>query len=461
MTDHDLEQRLRAWYRADIADDERAPHQLRSDLATLTQPAARSWRPVPAGWRLPAMNRSAPFALAATALVVAILIGIGLILRSPNVGPSPVPGPTHSASLEPSATAQPTQRAAAWSATASMIEPGTGFSATRLPDGRVLVAGGAFDNTHHGQAAAELYDPATGTWTATGSMLAGRYRHSATLLNDGRVLVAGGNANDSGTRGVQCCLASAELYDPSTGTWASTGSMIDPRVEFIATLLNDGRVLVAGGDNGANNGFVAGAELYDPHTGTWAATGAMKLGNYMNQAALLANGKVLVVGGKDGNAAPELYDPSSGSWSTLECPDGNPGDGGCSNTWRVATALPDGTVLVVAETRDAALYDPRAGTWSPTRPPKVGNPQSAVLLLNGTVLVLSVADSGQPTAAQLYDPSSGTWTAAAGPSAVRFLAVPTLMLDGRVLLLGGYEDRGYSGLWPVATAELYDPGSGS
>jgi hypothetical protein len=334
-----------------------------------------------------------------------------------------------------------------------MIEARVGPSTTRLADGRVLVAGGAFDASHRGQAAAELYDPATGTWTATGSMLAGRYRHSATLLKDGRVLVAGGNASDSGTPDVQCCLASAELYDPSTGTWAATGSMIDARVEFVATLLNDGRVLVAGGDSAKGPDSTPGAELYDPHTGTWAATGAMKLGNYANQAALLANGKVLVVGGNNANAPPELYDPSSGSWSTLECH--------CPDFLRIATALPNGSVLV-AGTFGAALYDPQAGTWSPTGPPavenpqNVDNPQNAVLLLNGTVLVLSAADPGHP-AAQLYDPSSGTWTAAASPSAVRYLAVPTLLLDGRVLLVGGYSTTFPDS--PLASAELYDPGS--
>lgn len=444
----DFDDQVRAW--AELGDERLPADYLNAALAQIERtPQRRSL----AGWRFPPMNRFAPLALAATAVVVVLLVGISLILGPPDVGPSPTPGPTHTATLEPSATAEPSQQPAAWSAAASMLEPRTGFSATRLPDGRVLVAGGAFDNTHHGQAAAELFDPATGTWTPTGSMLAGRYRHSATLLNDGRVLVAGGNADSSANLGVRCCLASAELYDPATGMWTVTGSMIDRRTNFMATLLDDGRVLVAGGDSGSGPEPVPGAELYDPSTGTWAATEAMKLLTSGNLAVLLANGKVLVVDG-------QLYDPTSGSWSTLDCPDGRiPVDVYCSHSWRVATALPDGRVLVVAETRDAALYDPRAGTWSPTRPPKVGNPESAVLLLNGTVLVLSVADSGHPAAAQLYDSSSGTWTAAAGPSTVRVLAVPTLLLDGRVLLLGGYEDRGYSGYWPVATAELYDPGS--
>jgi hypothetical protein len=335
-----------------------------------------------------------------------------------------------------------------------MIDARTGFTATRLADGRVLVAGGAFDASHRGQAAAELYDPATGTWTATGSMVTGRYRHSATLLNDGKVLVAGGNVDSKASLGDRCCVASAELYDPSTGTWSATGSMIDARVEFIATLLNDGRVLVAGGDSA--NGSLASAELYDPISGSWTATGAMGIRSYAWQAALLPNSQVLAVGAVD-LYLPELYDPSSGSWSRIDCPDRIGGDAYCAD-WRIVTPLPDGTALV-AGTFGAALYDPQAGTWSPTGLPAVTNPQSAVLLLNGTVLMLSGADSTHPAAAQLYDPSSGTWTAAALPSAVRYGGVPTLLLDGRVLLLGGYGDT--TSLRPQATAELYDPGSGS
>ncbi len=95
MTDHNLEQRLRAWYRADIDDYERAPQQLRTDLVTLARTVAGSRRPLTAGWRFPSFNRFAPLALIGTAVVVGILIGIGLILRSPNVGPQP-PVPTAS-----------------------------------------------------------------------------------------------------------------------------------------------------------------------------------------------------------------------------------------------------------------------------------------------------------------------------------------------------------------------------
>jgi len=443
----DFDDQLRAW--AELGDERLPIDYLKAALAQIDgTPQRRAL----IGWRFPPVNRLVPLALAAAALVVVLLVGIGLILRAPDVGPIPTPGPTQTATPEASATADSGQHAGAWSATAGMINARAGFTATRLTDGRVLVAGGTFDASHRGQAAAELYDPASGTWTATGSMLTGRYRHSATLLSDGKVLVVGGQVDSVASLGDRCCLASAELYDPSTGTWSATGSMIDARVEFIATRLNDGSVLVAGGDGA--NGSVAGAELYDSISGSWSATAAMGIRSYGWQAALLPNGNVLAVGAID-IYVPEVYDPGSASWSRIECPDQLGGDAYCAD-WQIVSALPNGTGLV-AGTLGAALYDPRAGTWSPTGLPAVTTPQSAVLLLNGTVLMLSPADSTHPALVQLYDPGSGTWTVAPPPSAVRYGAVPTLLLDGTVLLVGGYGDLNQ--LLPEATAELYDPGS--
>jgi hypothetical protein len=318
--------------------------------------------------------------------------------------------------MEPSATAEPTQKAAAWSATGSMIEARSDFTATRLADGKVLVAGGHREvstPSSPAMATAELYDPATGTWTATGSMLTGRYRHGATLLPDGKVLVAGGNVDSSANLGVRCCLASAELYDPSSGTWTATGSMIDARVAHTATLLLNGTVLVAGGDSAHFNGTSPGAELYDP---------------------------------------------ISGSWSALDCAVGIQYEGRCDDpsSWRTATPLPDGRVLLTGGDLGAALYDPGTGTWSPTGLPVDNDHLRGLLLLNDTVLLLDRTEAGD--SAQLYDPKTGIWAAAARPTAVRYGAVATLLLDGRVLLVGGYSITPDA---PLALVELYDPGSGS
>ena len=131
----------------------------------------------------------------------------------------------------------------------------------------------------------------SGTWEETGSLATGRSDHTATLLPDGQVLVAGGVDSDLLT------LASAELYDPATGTWTATGSLANARFFPTATLLPNGKVLVAGGIG--DSGRLASAELYDPATGTWTATGSLATARDGHTATLLPNGMVLVAGGLD------------------------------------------------------------------------------------------------------------------------------------------------------------------
>jgi hypothetical protein len=143
-----------------------------------------------------------------------------------------------------------------------MVEARSWHAATLLPDGTVLVAGGQGSTGSGGGevgfliASAELYDPDTGTWTATGSMIEARLDHRATRLSDGRVLVTGGG------------LASAEVYDPDSGTWSATASMIEGREGHTATLLSAGTVLVVGGYAIDASGTLTSAELYDPGSGT-------------------------------------------------------------------------------------------------------------------------------------------------------------------------------------------------
>jgi WD40 repeat protein len=194
-----------------------------------------------------------------------------------------------------------------WTATGSLQTARDGHTATLLPNGRVLVAGGA---THGGPggvlASAELYNPATGSWTATGSMLAARWFHTATLLANGRVLVVGGQDNNLHGQ------STAELYDPATGTWTATGSMQSAHYRHTATLLPNGRVLVAGGAD-QTEVIMSTAELYDPATGSWTPTGSMHAAHYLHTATLLPNGLVLVAGGADPSAeVAELYDPATG-----------------------------------------------------------------------------------------------------------------------------------------------------
>ena len=149
--------------------------------------------------------------------------------------------------------------AGTFSPTGSMETARSSPTATALPDGRVLIAGGASGQAESSVAlaSAELYDPATGTFSPTGSLATARNGHTATLLSGGRVLITGGY-DGSGYS------VSAELYDPATGTFGPTGSMTDARTYHTATLLSDGRVLIAGGGtyDGDRWTMLAAAELY-------------------------------------------------------------------------------------------------------------------------------------------------------------------------------------------------------
>jgi WD40 repeat protein len=174
-----------------------------------------------------------------------------------------------------------------------------------MPDGKVLVSGGSTGTTN--LSSVEVYDPETGEWTPTGSLAAGRYYHAATLLPNGKVLVTGGGGT---------MLASAELYDSASGTWTPAASMTQARRGHTATLLPSGKVLCAGSGSLPSS---RNCELYDPTVNTWTPTGQLingRAGSFT--ATLLSNGKVMVAGGYDGFsdlAAVEIYSPDSGAWS--------------------------------------------------------------------------------------------------------------------------------------------------
>src|SRR5581483_9519721 len=171
-----------------------------------------------------------------------------------------------------------------WAATGSLNAARDSHTATLLPNGMVLAAGGF--GVSGVLASAELYDPASENWTSTGTLNTARAQHTATLLPDGMVLVAGGFDN-----GINVS-ASAELYDPASGTWTSTGSLNTARTSHTATLLPNGMVLVAGGFG--VSGDLASAELYDPASGTWTSTGSLNTARSLHTATLLPNGMVLV-----------------------------------------------------------------------------------------------------------------------------------------------------------------------
>jgi WD40 repeat protein len=321
-------------------------------------------------------------------------------------------------------------------------------TATLLPNGKVLVTGGS-------STSAELYDPASRSWTETGSMSDPRYGHTATLLSNGKVLVVGGSI-------LFTTHASAELYDPATGIWTTTGSLNHARRNHTATLLPNGKVLVAGGffdlpGTTTGGSSIPSAELYDPATGTWTLTGTLANARSYHAATLLPNGKVLVAGGYDpyraGNlSSAELYDPATEAWTatgSLASRRGGP---------KVAL-LPTGRVLVVEGDIDnntapfsAELYDPATGTWTMTGGLAHRGYSTATLLPNGRVLVAGGYGGGTFLSAELYDPASGTWTATGSLITPRVSHTATLLPDGNVLVAGGWPDATAN---PTASSELY------
>jgi N-acetylneuraminic acid mutarotase len=250
-----------------------------------------------------------------------------------------------------------------WTAVGSMNTARAGHTATLLPDGSVLVVGGAIDPD--GQAvlaSAELYDPATGSWTDTGNLATARQGHTATPLPDGKVLVTGGIGPFVGPTD-SVALASTELYDPLSGRWTTVAGLGDARFGHTSTLLTDGSVLVAGGTAGFGI-LLTSAEVYDSSSGSWTATGGMIEARHGHKAVLLADGNVLVAGGSDGNGqldAAELYDLTGTSWTVIE-------NMLSPREYHTVTLLSDGDVLVVGGSSggdmpaSAELYDSDGGS---------------------------------------------------------------------------------------------------
>jgi hypothetical protein len=271
-----------------------------------------------------------------------------------------------------------------------MTNPRYAAASVRLLDGRIFVAGGeGIYGT--GIDSVEIYNPATGKWQVTSNMSTPRLNPTATLLDNGKVLVVGGYTYDSAC----CALASAEIYDPTTGTFSPTGSMSTARRNLTATLLNNGTVLIAGGYNGTN---LDAPEIYNPITGKFSATGSMGTPRRFPTANLLLDGKVLIVGGYGENnfvlASASLYNSQTGTFSStgsLNTPTGR----------QTSTLLIDGKVLIAGGYNltnvlsSAELYDPVTGTFSVTGSMTVPRWRHAeARLLNGDVLIVGGASVG-------------------------------------------------------------------
>jgi hypothetical protein len=270
-----------------------------------------------------------------------------------------------------------------------------------------------------------------------------RAAHTATLLLDGKVLIAGG-FREEGTS--ELAIASAEIFDPATNSFTPTGDMNEPRDGHTATLLPNGQVLIVGGWN--QSGRSSTAELYDPKTGTFEFTGSMMALRQGFTATLLKNGQVLIAGGDFARNSPqltaELYDPAARKFS----PTGNLNNGRMAHT---ATLLRDGSVLLVGGSSgndkvlsSAELYHSDPGEFTPIRNSNLKRyKHAAVLMQNGNVLILGGSDQndwrGKYSGAEIYNFKAGTFTKMSDMNSERFKLTDAaiLLADGNVLIGGG------------------------
>jgi hypothetical protein len=339
-----------------------------------------------------------------------------------------------------------------------------------LPNGLVLISGGNnntsddWDIQTNFLSSAELYDPATHTFTTTGSKTNATCNGNSMLLWTGKFLAAGGGTNE------------AELYTPgmpgTIETWVATGNMVTARTSHQQNLLDDGRVLMTGGLDSAGNPL-ASAELYDYLTENFSSTGNMTIARQQHRTALLYTGKVLVTGGRPFAASnvlklAELYDPVNGTFTST-------GDMVRYRRYHRATNLSNGKILITGGLggatgtsngvlSSAELYDPATGTTA-TFTFTTGNMKTArylhmaTLLYTGKVLIVGGIDAGSVllNSAELYDPATNTFTVTGNMITARNTPLLTRLPNGKVLVVGGSDAAGN----PIQALEIYDPATGT
>jgi hypothetical protein len=348
-----------------------------------------------------------------------------------------------------------------WKPTGSMATSRRHSACTSLPDGRILVVGGTDTTGVDGAASifyatAEIYDPATGTWTATGSLTTGgRALHNATTLWNGTVLVTGGWNGSA-------ALSSAEIYNPVTGTFsATTGPMTTARADHRQTTLYDGRILITGGFNSSGLS-IASAEIYDPVTKTFSATkgGAMSAARSAHRTSTVGDGKVLITGGFGPSGAAlataELFDPVTEDFTGA-------GSLHHARARHAHSVLPTGEVLVsgghsgIGVLSSTEIYNPDTNTFT------VGaylnearQTHGSQLLPNGLVLISGGNSSTSGdwdvqtnflSSTELYDPVAGSFTTADGAINATCNRCGFLLWTGKFLAAGGGTNE----------AELYNP----
>lgn len=356
-----------------------------------------------------------------------------------------------------------------WEPAAELAQARQSHTATRLGNGRVLVAGGSgpIVPTYPGGAtfgvldSAEYFIPDVGIWRTVAPMSAKRTRHTATLLDDNSVLVVGGGAD------------TPERFSPVTESWSPTHPMRVPRSGHTATLLADGRVLTVGGHRRVNFGaivYLAEAEIFDPGSGVWTTTGSMSVKRSDHAATLLMDGRVLVTGGTlydaiDGEWAlrhVEIYDPATGMWTRT-------GDLQVERDSHSAVLLADGRVLIAGGVQESLhkeilveVIDPSGGPVTVVSDPKRGfnllSIDTVTSLEDGTVLVTgnnsaTGQSNGEGKLTQVYNPIDNGWKTVGSMNERRKDDTATLLRGGKVLAVGGYTDHPVTGV--LASAELF------
>lgn len=349
----------------------------------------------------------------------------------------------------------------AWVAGPPLATPRYYHTATRLMDGSILVAGGY--NNAISLASAERWNPSTGLWTAAGTMFQARSMHSATLLPNGKVLVAGGL--DLATNGV---TRNTEIYDPVSNTWSFGPPLFGPRALHAAVALQSGRVLVtAGVSSWPSCLYKNQTELYDPGSNSWIPAGSLSLARSDATAALLDDGRVLLAGGPESNCPnpnhglneAEIFNPATNLWSVLPNLSINRYD-------NFIAKMPDGRVLLAggrtinaAFTASADVFNPATNTFSLTAPMAVargtpsgrGDNGTAAVLPNGQVIVAGGQDNATAlSTTELFNPLTSTWSTTGSLLTARSSNTMTLLNNGLVMVVGGQS----AGV-PLASVELY------
>lgn len=343
-----------------------------------------------------------------------------------------------------------------WSDASIMSIPRKNHTSTLLPDGSVLITGGISRiDTIDDEGPTELLDSAEryfvggiGKWTTAGRMLGKRTGHTASLLPDGRVLVIGGGSVKlkSGEQGLQELeyLKSTEMYDYKTASWIESPDMTSNRWEHTATVMENGDVLVVGGENAYDK--LSSVELYRNDTKQWVSVEEMSVARARHVAVLLSNGRVLVSGG--GSKTAEVYDMKINKWTEI-------GEIAENLNLSTAAALPSGKALMVGGYGEGGaqyqvqIYNPEFDTWSMA--PKIPKPRvnASLIPLNKNLLLL--AGGNQFTHSWIFDTKTMTWTKAAKMLTARTGQSAAQLAGGKVLISGGENRKGKM----EATAEVY------